>query len=174
MVMELFRTTGIVRRIDTAGRISIPRVLRKKYRLDEDVPVEIGEDEENLVLRKYSAIGQFSDSSKSILDSFSSITELPVILCDTDMVIYSQNTVSLSGKRISDELYKHIRDKSERIPAMQVLQDGDVVSVETKIIYSLRGNPVGALVIPECGRDITGTQMDCLKLCAKAIGKLIG
>ena len=94
----MFRSTGIVRRIDVAGRISIPRELRKKYRLDEDVPVEIGEDEENLVLRKYSAVGQFSDSSKSILESFSSVTGLPVILCDTDTVIYSQKTASISVK----------------------------------------------------------------------------
>ena len=170
----MFRSTGIVRRIDVAGRISIPRELRKKYRLDEDVPVEIGEDEENLVLRKYSAVGQFSDSSKSILESFSSVTGLPVILCDTDTVIYSQKTASISGKRISDELYEHIKKKSERIPATQVLQEGNVVSSETKIIYSQRKSAVGALIIPDCEREITQSQMDCLKLCAKAIGQLVG
>lgn len=170
----MFRSTGIVRRIDIAGRISIPRELRKKYRLDEDVPVEIGEDEENLVLRKYSAVGQFSDSSKSILESFSSVTGLPVILCDTDMVVISYKTASLSGKRISNELYEHIKKKSERIPSTPVLSEGSVVSGETEIIYSQSRAAVGALIIPECDREITQSQMDCLRLCAKAIGQLVG
>lgn len=170
----MFRSTGIVRRIDIAGRISIPRELRKKYRLDEDVPVEIGEDEENLVLRKYSAVGQFSDSSKSILESFSSVTGLPVILCDTDMVVISQKTASISGKKISDELYEYIKKKSERIPATQVLKDGNIVSSETEIIYSLSRAAVGALIIPDSDREITQSQKDCLRLCAKAIGQLVG
>lgn len=170
----MFRSTGIIRRIDIAGRISIPRELRKKYRLDEDVPVEIGENEENLVLRKYSAVGQFSDSSQSIIKSFASVTGLPIILCDTDMVICSQKTASMSGKRISDELYEHIKKKSERIPAMQVLQDGNVISLETEIIYSQSRAAVGALIIPESGREVTESQTDCLRLCAKAIGQLVG
>ena len=157
-----------------AGRISIPRELRKKHRLDVEVPVEIGEDEENLVLRKYSAVGQFSDSSKSILESFSCVTGLPVIMCDTDTVIYSQKTGSLSGKRISDELYEHIKKKSARIPATQVLQEGNVISSETEIIYSHSRNAVGALIIPDCEREITESEMDCLRLCARAIGQLVG
>ena len=173
-MINLFKSTGVVRRIDIAGRISIPKEIRKKHRLDEDDPVEIGEDEENIVLRKYSAVGQFSDSSKSILDSFSYVTGLPVILCDTDMVIYSQKTALLSGKRISDELYEHIKKKAERCLSMQVLQDGSVISSEIEIIYSQSRAVVGALIIPECDREITESQMDCLRLCAKAIGQLVG
>lgn len=170
----MFRSTGIIRRIDFAGRISIPRELRKKYRLDEGVPVEIGEDEENLVLRKYSAVGQFSDSSKSILESFSSITGLPVILCDTDMIVIAQKTASISGKKISDELYEHIKKKSERVPNTPVLKYGDIISAETEIVYSQSRGSVGALIIPDCEREITQSHKDCLRLCAKAIGQLVG
>ena len=170
----MFKSTGVVRRIDIAGRISIPKEIRKKHRLDEDDPVEIGEDEENIVLRKYSAVGQFPDSAKSIIESFSSVSGLPVILCDTDMVVISQKTALLSGKRISDELYEHIKKKSERIPSTPVLSEGSVISGEIEIIYSQSRATVGALIIPECDKEITESQMDCLRLCAKAIGQLVG
>lgn len=170
----MFRPTGIVRRIDDAGRISIPKEMRKKHRLDEDVPVEIGEDEEHIVLRKYSAVGQFSDSAKSILESFSNVTDLPVILCDTDLVVVSQKTASVAGRKISDELYEYIRKKSERIPCVSVLQENGILTSETEIIYSLSRSAVGAVIIPECGKEITQTQKVCLKLCAQAIGRLIG
>ena len=79
-----------------------------------------------------------------------------------------------AAPRGSDELYEHIKKKSERIPATQVLQEGNVVSSETEIIYSQRKSAVGALIIPDCEREITQSQLDCLKLCAKAIGHLVG
>ena len=170
----MFKSTGIIRRVDVAGRISIPRVLRKKYRLDENVPVEIGENEETIVLRKYSIVGQFSESSKSILESFSSVTGLPVILCDTDIVVISQKISSLSDEKISDEMHEHIKNKSERIPSIRILQEGSIVSAETEIIYSLGRSAIGALIIPDCDREITDSHKDCLKLCAKAIGQLVG
>jgi len=156
------------------GRISIPKDLRKKHRLDEDVPVEIGEDEENLVLRKYSAVGQFADSSKSILESFSSVTGLPVILCDTDFVLISQMMGPLSCKKISDKMYEHIKKMSVIVPGMPILQDGTIVSAESEIIYSCSRKAIGAVIIPACGKEITNSQKDCLKLCAKAIGHLVG
>lgn len=170
----MFKSTGFIRRIDESGRISIPKELRKKHRLDDNVPVEIGENEENLVLKRYSRVGQFSDSSKSILESFYSITGLPVILCDTDSVIVSPGIASLKGEKISDELYEHIRDKSERIPSVPILKEGDMASAEVQIIYSLSRIAVGALVIPDCSKEIRNSQVDCLRLCAKAIGQLIG
>lgn len=170
----MFKSTGIIRRIDNQGRISIPQSLRKKFRFDEDSPIELGENEESIVLRKYSEVGEFADSSKSIIESFCVVTDLPVILCSPDMVIISCMTENISEKTISDELYEIIKKKVERTHSVPVLKDGSVRAEEIVIIYSMNRAPVGALVIPECGKEITQSQIECLKLCAKAIGKMVG
>ena len=170
----MFKSTGIIRKIDNQGRVSIPRELRKKLRFDDDAPIELGESEESIVLRKYSAVGEFVESSRSIIESFSSVTNLPVILCGTDAVVISKKTPDMSGRIISDELYECIKKKSIRIPSVPILRDDLLCSAEVELIYSLSNVAIGALVIPESDIEVTQSQKDCLRLCAKAIGQLVG
>jgi transcriptional pleiotropic regulator of transition state genes len=47
------RNTGIVRRIDDAGRIVIPMELRKAFNINNNDPVQIFVDDEDIIIRKY-------------------------------------------------------------------------------------------------------------------------
>ncbi|MCL6456977.1 MAG: AbrB/MazE/SpoVT family DNA-binding domain-containing protein [Gorillibacterium sp.] len=47
------KSTGIVRRIDDLGRIVIPKELRRTLGIKEGDPLEIGVDQDKIVLWKY-------------------------------------------------------------------------------------------------------------------------
>ena len=64
------KATGIVRRIDDLGRIVIPKEIRKTFHIKESDPMEIfinGEGE--IILKKYSPMGEMSSFAKQYTDS---------------------------------------------------------------------------------------------------------
>lgn len=49
------KATGIVRKVDSLGRVVIPMELRKIYGIELQDPMEILVDDGNIILRKYEA-----------------------------------------------------------------------------------------------------------------------
>ena len=68
------KATGIVRRIDDLGRVVIPKEIRRTLRINVGAPLEIFTDREGeIVLKKYSPIGEMSDIAKQYVDSLSRV-----------------------------------------------------------------------------------------------------
>ncbi len=111
------KATGVVRRIDDLGRIVIPKEIRKTLRIKEGSPLEIfTEKEGDIILRKYSPIGEISSFSSEYAESLAKITDLIAIITDKDIVIACSGTQKkdLLEQKISSELEKII-DKRESI-----------------------------------------------------------
>lgn len=64
------KTTGIVRKIDTLGRVVIPIELRRTLGIDIKDSIEIFVDDENIILKKYNPACFFCDNATG-LQSFS-------------------------------------------------------------------------------------------------------
>lgn len=47
------KSIGVTRRVDTLGRVVIPKELRKTHGLEIGTPIEIFLDEDLIILRKY-------------------------------------------------------------------------------------------------------------------------
>lgn len=47
------KTTGIIRRIDNLGRIAIPKEIRRKFKFNENEPIEMCIAEEGILLKPY-------------------------------------------------------------------------------------------------------------------------
>lgn len=60
------KATGIVRKIDELGRITLPRELRRTLDLQEKDPVEIYTDGKDIILRKYAPGCAFCGSMNDI------------------------------------------------------------------------------------------------------------
>lgn len=60
------KSTGIVREIDSLGRIVLPKSLRKIYGLNPKDGLEIFTEGEMLILKKYSPFCIFCGSSEGI------------------------------------------------------------------------------------------------------------
>ena len=64
------KATGIVRRIDDLGRVVVPKEIRRTLRIREGDPLEIFTDREGeIILKKYSPIGELSAFSRVTLPS---------------------------------------------------------------------------------------------------------
>ena len=69
------KATGIVRRIDDLGRIVIPKEIRRTLRIRESDPLEIFTDREGeIILKKYSPIGEMSTFAKQYAESLAQVS----------------------------------------------------------------------------------------------------
>ena len=69
------KATGIVRRIDDLGRVVVPKEIRRTLRIREGDPLEIFTDHEGeIILKKYSPIGELSLFAKQYAESLAQTT----------------------------------------------------------------------------------------------------
>lgn len=82
------KATGIVRRIDDLGRVVIPKEIRRTLRIREGDPLEIFTDREGeIILKKYSPIGELGEFARQYADSLAQSTGNIVCITDRDQVI---------------------------------------------------------------------------------------
>ena len=95
------KATGIVRRIDDLGRVVIPKEIRRTLRIREGDPLEIFTDREGeIILKKYSPIGELGTLAKLYAESLSQTLGCTVCVTDTDQIV----AVSGSGKKELQEM----------------------------------------------------------------------
>ena len=71
------KATGIVRRIDDLGRIVIPKEIRRTLHIRESDPLEIFTDREGqIILKKYSPIGEMTTFAKQYAESLEPTLEI--------------------------------------------------------------------------------------------------
>ena len=108
------KATGIVRRIDDLGRVVIPKEIRRTLRIREGTPLEIFTDREGeIILKKYSPIGELVAFAGQYAESLAQTTGLTVCVCDRDQVIAVSggSRKELLGKNISRQLETVIEDR---------------------------------------------------------------
>ena len=108
------KATGIVRRIDDLGRVVIPKEIRRTLRIREGTRLEIFTDREGeIILKKYSPIGELGAFAGQYAESLAQTTGLTVCVCDRDQVIAVSggSRKELLGKNISRQLETVIEDR---------------------------------------------------------------
>ncbi|MBO8172682.1 MAG: stage V sporulation protein T [Bacillaceae bacterium] len=82
------KATGIVRRIDDLGRVVIPKEIRRTLRIREGDPLEIFVDRDGeVILKKYSPIGELGDFAKEYADSLYENLGHITLISDRDSII---------------------------------------------------------------------------------------
>src|SRR5690606_3851707 len=77
-----------VRRIDDRGRVVIPKEIRRTLRIREGDPLEIFVDRDGeVILKKYSPIGELGDFAKEYAESLFESTGHITMITDRDNVI---------------------------------------------------------------------------------------
>ena len=119
------RATGIVRRIDELGRVVIPKEIRRTLRIREGDPLEIYTDHDGeVVLKKYSPIGEIAAIAKDYTDSLYRTLGHITLISDRDAV------VAVSGASKKDAWEKTLSPEvetlmQERTSVMMNLVDGN-------------------------------------------------
>ena len=82
------KATGIVRRIDDLGRVVVPKEIRRTLRIREGDPLEIFTDRQGeIILKKYSPIGELSAFAKEYADSLATTIGTTICITDHDQVV---------------------------------------------------------------------------------------
>lgn len=104
------KATGIVRRIDELGRVVIPKEIRRTLRMREGDPLEIFVDRNGeVVLKKYSPIGEMTTVAKEIVESMHESAGHITIISDKDEII------ALAGVPKAQYLNKQISETLEDV-----------------------------------------------------------
>ncbi len=125
------KATGVVRRIDDLGRVVIPKEIRKTLRIKEGTPLEIfTEKDGDIILKKYSPIGELATFSSEYVNCLSSVTNYISIVTDKDSVIAvcGMNKKDLLEQPISSSLEKIIDTRKEKI-----LESKDFIQITDKV-----------------------------------------
>lgn len=151
------KATGIVRRIDDLGRVVIPKEIRRTLRIREGDPLEIFTDREGeIILKKYSPIGELGSFAKQYADVLAQGTGQIVCITDRDQVIafaggpkkdVLQKPISRQLEEIIDGRESFIANRDERrfIPII----DGDNEDYSSQVISPIicEGDAIGSVII---------------------------
>lgn len=181
------KATGIVRRIDELGRVVIPKEIRRTLRIREGDPLEIFTDREGeVILKKYSPIGELSDFAKEYAESLHQTLSYTVAICDKDTVI------AVSGNRSKELMDRPLHDDIEalmesREHVLKNRKDGDTMLSVTlsdndpQQLYSSQvfvpivasGDTIGAVLLlgKEDAAPMQTTEMKVCETAACFLGK---
>lgn len=152
------RATGIVRRIDDLGRVVIPKEIRRTLRIREGDPLEIFTDKEGeVILKKYSPIGELSDFASQYADSLHKTSGHITCISDRDTIIavsgaskkeFLEKPLSQDLERVIEEktvlVVKSPEEKTISIIADEMADRKYSAQVVSPIISE--GDPIGAVI----------------------------
>lgn len=178
------KATGIVRRIDDLGRVVIPKEIRRTLRIREGDPLEIFVDREGeVILKKYSPIGELGDFAKEYADSL--YEAIGHIACITDR----DNIIAVSGAPKKEFLNKPVSQAVEKImeerksvlinaPGEHMLckhcpTDEEPCKFSAEVIAPIiaEGDPIGAVILYSKEPNVKMGDME-VKLAETAAGFL--
>lgn len=102
MVINLNQNSNI-RRIDELGRIVIPKDIRKKLHIKDNELLEVYINNDEIHLKKYSALPDIIDYIKYLISMISRVTGSDYIVTDRDSII-SATDETLVSKSLSSTL----------------------------------------------------------------------
>ncbi|OQB25481.1 MAG: Stage V sporulation protein T [Firmicutes bacterium ADurb.Bin182] len=180
------KATGIVRRIDELGRVVIPKEIRRTLRIREGDPLEIFTDREGeVILKKYSPIGELGDFAKEYAESLHNSLEHIAAICDKDVII------AVSGGAKRELMDKSIHENVERLiknreraqlslakdsqPILITTSDDESTAYTAATIVPIlsQGDAIGAVMLlsRDAGSVMGTTEMKVCETAANFMGK---
>lgn len=151
------KATGIVRRIDDLGRIVVPKEIRRTLRIREGDPLEIFTDREGeIILKKYSPIGELGQFAGEYSESLAQTTGHLVLITDCDHVVAASGSgkKDFEGKPISSQLEEAIGARKNLVTSREdgsfvrvTLDDAGEYNQQAIATIICEGDAIGAVVL---------------------------
>lgn len=177
------KATGMVRRIDDLGRVVVPKEIRRTLRIREGDPLEIFTDTDGeIVLKKYSPLGELSEFAKQYADSLAQATGNAAFITDREKIIAVAGAKKdFLSKNITKDLENLIdarencmatRDEKRFVPI--VVGESDIMSQAISPILC-EGDVIGSVIIASKDNKASFGEVERkLTLCAAGfLGKQI-
>ena len=180
------KATGIVRRIDELGRVVIPKEIRRTLRIREGDPLEIFTDREGeVILKKYSPIGELNDFAREYALAISQSTGHIVAVCDKDVIVTvaGSNRRELADKAIHEDIEqvmqaraRVIRNTAKGENALHITPDDErenTYHAQVAAPILAEGDAIGAVLLlsREPGVEMGTIEMKIAETAASFLGK---
>ena len=178
------KATGVVRRIDDLGRVVIPKEIRRTLRIKEGDPLEIFTDKEGeVILKKYSPIGELSEFASSYAETIAKTTGHIACITDKDTVIavsgglkkeFLEQNVSKELEEIMEnkEIYTSKDNNEIAIPVIK--NDNKERIYNSQVIYPIisDGDVIGSVVLmsKEANKKMGETELKVVQSAAGFLG----
>lgn len=171
------KSTGIIRRIDDLGRVVIPKEIRRNLRIREGDPLEVYIEDDKIIYKKYSPIGEINEIAYSYAEVLESVSCHSVLITDRDCIVavagvskreYIERIISHELEDIMETRRTYQYDKDSLVHPVRELPR--VASVVCPIIS--QGELYGSVVLLADDRYTTPSDVE-LKL-AQYTASLIG
>jgi len=153
------KATGVVRRIDDLGRVVIPKEIRKTLRIKEGDPLEIFTDKEGeVILKKYSPIGELSEFATGYAETLSKTTGHIACITDKDTVIavsggskkeYLEQNLSEELEQLMEDKEAYASSENENIAIPITKNDSQEKKYNSQVVYPIisDGDAIGSVVL---------------------------
>lgn len=173
------KATGIVRRIDDLGRVVIPKEIRRTLRIREGDPLEIFVDREGeVILKKYSPIGELGDFAQEYADSLYESLNHVTLISDRDSIIAvsGASKKTYMDKTIGDIVESSMHDRrtivqntSGTYELCKDMQEQYASFCIAPIVAG--GDPIGAVILLNTKEGVSMGEVE-VKLAETAAGFL--
>ncbi len=137
------KATGIVRRIDDLGRVVIPKEIRRTMRIREGDPLEIYTNPDGeVIFKKYSPVGEISDTAAQYAEVLAKIGGCPSVICDRDHVIAASGIQKkeILERRVSSSLEDVIEQRKSIV--YRSFEDKKINPIEGVDKYAIACTPI--------------------------------
>ena len=177
------KATGIVRRIDDLGRVVIPKEIRRTLRIREGDPLEIFVDREGeVILKKYSPIGELGDFAQEYADSLHEVMQHIACIADRDTIIavsgapkkeFLNRPLSLAVEKVMESRKSIIINDTLHHEFYQGADEETLSKFAAEAIAPIitEGDPIGAVIVGTRNQDLKMGDLE-IKLVETAAGFL--
>ena len=177
------KATGITRRIDELGRSVIPKEIRRTLRIREGAPLEIFTDREGqIILKKYSPIGELSQFSGQYAETMAQTTGHLVCITDRDHVIAASGSgkKEFEGKPISRQLDEVMENRKTLVASKDennfikiTLNDSGEYVTQAISTIICEGDAIGAVILYDKDKNhpMGETENQLVSIAAGFLGK---
>jgi len=153
------KATGVVRRIDDLGRIVIPKEIRKVLRIKEGDPLEIFTDKEGeVILKKYSPIGELSEFASGYAETLSRTTGHIACITDKDTVIavsgaskkeFLEQDLSKELEQLMDDKEVYLSKENNEVSIPVTKNENKERKLNSQVVYPIiaQGDVIGSVIL---------------------------
>ena len=142
----------MVRRVDSLGRIVIPKEIRKVLKIKENQQVEINTTDDKIVLNRYSELDEYDISIKKLIETIKEVYDKDILITNLNSFVLGtvsyKNLIGLEISSYLNDVLETRKDVFENIvTSLSLNENCDDVSVSYFIKSIIKnGDTIGLLV----------------------------
>lgn len=172
------KTTGMVRRVDSLGRIVIPKEIRKVLKIKENEQVEINVLDDSIVLNRYSEIDEYDESLTNLIDVIKDVYKKDILVTNLNSFVLTSNDykeligleISPYLSRVLDERKDIKEDKKISLSLNETIDDLEKSFIIKTIIKN--GDTVGLLILLS-DNNLDGNDSNLFSLMSSFLDKYL-